>query len=163
VSMSKTVDFQQLPKHDDVLGVVNHLEQMVTLLLYDVKKIDQLRVPISSSSQCLEHMMNENILDKLFEWGVRAGKYKNAVSCEQLKLYEVLISRSRHVLLVHEPFLRPMLKLLTSCKDDLFSKEIEKLLVDLLNQLCALLMQNTDLIDLFFQTSDNKSRYGRKR
>jgi hypothetical protein len=159
VSMSKTVDFQQLPKHDDVLGVVNHLEQMVTLLLYDVKKIDQLRVPISSSSQCLEHMMNENILDKLFEWGVRAGKYKNAVSCEQLKLYEVLISRSRHVLLVHEPFLRPMLKLLTSCKDDLFSKEIEKLLVDLLNQLCALLMQNTDLIDLFFQTSDNKSRF----
>ncbi|XP_044256390.1 FHIP family protein AGAP011705 isoform X2 [Tribolium madens] len=150
---------QQLPKNDDVLGVVNHLEQMVTLLLYDMKKIDQLRVPISSSSQCLEYMLAENILDKLFEWGVRAGKFKDAVRCEQLKLYEVLISRSRHVLLVHEPFLRPMLKLLNSCKDELFSRDIEKLLVDLLNQLCALLMQNVDLIDLFFQKNENNSRF----
>ncbi|KAJ3640075.1 hypothetical protein Zmor_003393 [Zophobas morio] len=150
---------QQMPRNDDVLGVVNHLEQMVTLLLYDVKKIDQLRVPISSTSQCLEYMLGENILDKLFEWGVRAGKFKDAVRCEQLKLYEVLISRSRHVLLVHEPFLRPMLKLLNSCKDELFSKDIEKLLVDLLNQLCALLMQNIDLIDLFFQRSENNTRF----
>ncbi|RZB39943.1 UPF0518 domain containing protein -like [Asbolus verrucosus] len=129
---------QQLPSHDDVLGVVNHLEQMVTLLLYDVKKIDQLRVPISSSSQCLDYMLNENILDKLFEWGVRAGKYTNAVRCEQLKLYEVLISRSRHVLLVHEPFLRPMLKLLNSCQDDISVPDWRRLTPDDVNDIKGL-------------------------
>lgn len=87
-----------------------------------------------------------------------SSRFKDAVRCEQLKLYEVLISRSRHVLLVDEPFIRPLLKLLNSCKDELFSKEMEKILVDLLNQLCALLMQNIDLIDLFFQKFENNSR-----
>lgn len=65
---------QQLPSHDDVLGVVNHLEQMVTLLLFDVKKIDQIALPISSASHCLEYLLAENILDKLYEWGIRTGK-----------------------------------------------------------------------------------------
>lgn len=63
----------------------------------------------------------------------------------------MLISQSRHVLLVHEPFLRPMIKLLCSCEGEVFSQEVEKLLVDLLNQLSALLMQNVEFIDLFFQ------------
>lgn len=65
---------KQLPSHDDVLGVVNHLEQMVTLLLYDIKKANQVTVPISSSSHCLEYLLTESILDKLYEWGIRTGK-----------------------------------------------------------------------------------------
>lgn len=66
--------FQQLPSHDDVLGVVNHLEQMVTLLLYDIKKADQITLPLLTTSQCLEYLITENILHKLFEWGIRTGK-----------------------------------------------------------------------------------------
>lgn len=150
---------QQLPTHDDVLGVVNYLEQMVTLLLLDIKKVDQITLPICNSSQCLEHLISENILDKLFEWGIRTGKYTNAVCMEQLKLYEMLLTQSRHLLLVHEPFLRPLLKLLKSCQDEVFSKDIEKQLVSLLYQLCVLLMQNIDLLDLFFSKENNKSKF----
>ncbi|KAK9890137.1 hypothetical protein WA026_008944 [Henosepilachna vigintioctopunctata] len=150
---------QQLPTHDDVLGVMNHLEQMVTLLLYDIKKMNKLQLPISNSSKCLDYMLIENILDKLNKWGVRAGKYTNAVRCEQLKIYEMLVSQSRHVLLVHEPFLRPLLSLLKSCQGELFSKEMEKFLVDLLYQLCALLMQNIELIDLFFQQDEKFNKF----
>lgn len=66
----------------------------------------------------------------------------------------MLISQSRHQLLVHEPFLRPLLKLLKSCQGEVFPNDVEKRLVLLLNQLCVLLMQNIDLLDLFFYTSN---------
>lgn len=145
---------QQLPSHDDVLGVVNHLEQMVTLLLYDISGQENLTLPVGdSNSPCLEYLLTENILQKLYEWGVRTGRYANAVRLEQLKLYEMLVSQSRHQLLVHEPFLKPLLKLLTSCLGECFPDDVEKRLVLLLNQLCVLLMQNIDLLDLFFISS----------
>ncbi|XP_060515828.1 FHIP family protein AGAP011705 [Cylas formicarius] len=148
---------QQLPSHDDVLGVVNHLEQMVTLLLYDMKRND--RLCMNNSSQCLDYLLTENILDKLFEWSMRSGKYKNAVRCEQLKLYEMLIAQSRELLLKHDAFVKPMLKLLNSCHGEVFSIEIEKLLVDLLNQLSTLLVQNIGFIKLFFQCDRNVDRF----
>lgn len=63
-----------MPSKDEVLEVVSHLEQLVNLLLYDVKKFDQITLPISTSSHCLEFLLSENILDKLYEWGIRTGK-----------------------------------------------------------------------------------------
>ncbi|XP_044765322.1 FHIP family protein GH13096 [Coccinella septempunctata] len=150
---------QQLPKHDDVLGVMNHLEQMVTLLLYDIKKMNKLQTPICDSSMYLDYLLTENILDKLNNWGSKAGKYSNAVRCEQFKIYEMLLSHSRHVLLVHEPFLKPLLRLLKSCQSEMFSKEMEKFLVDLLYQLCTLLMQNNELVDLFFFNEQGSGRF----
>ncbi|KAL3290354.1 hypothetical protein HHI36_023696 [Cryptolaemus montrouzieri] len=91
--------------------------------------------------------------------GSKSGKYTNAVRCEQLKIYEMLVSQSRHVLLVHEPFLKPLLSLLKSCQGELFSKEMEKFLVDLLYQLCALLIQNIELIDLFFHQDEKSYKF----
>lgn len=70
----------------------------------------------------------------------------------------MLVSQSRHLLLVHEPFLRPMLKLLQSCQGDVFHKDVEKRLVALLYQICVLLMQNIDLLDLFFVKDQNNSK-----
>lgn len=146
---------QQNPAHDDVLGVMNHLEQMMNLLIYDMKKVDPLKIPIFNSSQCLEYTFNENILDKLFQWGNTAGKYANAVLCEQLKMYENLLSHSRHILLVDEPFIRPLLKLLKNCEKQIFSKEVERFLVDLLYQISTLLMSHNELIDIFFDVESN--------
>jgi len=80
----------------------------------------------------------------------------NVLRLEQLKLYEVLVSHSRHQLLVHESFLRPLLKLLSSCANEVFPIEVEKGLVILLNQLCVSLMHNDELLDLFFFTSHNQ-------
>lgn len=87
---------------------------------------------------------------RLYEWSLQTGRFSNAIRLEQLKLFELLVSHSRHQLLVHEPFLRPLLKLLSSSQDEIFPHEVGKRLVILLNQLCVVLMQNVHLLDLFF-------------
>lgn len=82
---------------------------------------------------------------------VYLSRYANAVRLEQLKLYEQLVTHSRHqLLLVHESFLRPLLKILTSSLGVEYPTDVEKRLVILLNQLCVVLMQNVNLLDLFF-------------
>ncbi|XP_050081145.1 FHIP family protein AGAP011705 [Anopheles maculipalpis] len=138
--------------HDDVLGVVTHLDHMVTLLLVELHHCNKLSLPGQAAppAPCLEHLLSENLLDKLYEWGIKTGRYANAVRLEQLKLYEQLVSHSRHQLLVHEPFLRPLLKLLASSQNEIYPPDVEKRLVILLNQLCVVLMQNVHLLDLFF-------------
>lgn len=150
---------QLLPSQDDVLSVVNHMEQMSALLQYDIKKLDHIQMTPSKS---MEYMLQENVLDKLYEWGIKTGKYVNAVRSEQLKLYEMLICQSRHVLLVHNAFMQPLLKILGSCLNEVFPRQMQKLLVNLLYQLCIVLMQNVDLVDLFFPQSVKHEKYEKK-
>ncbi|KAH8358349.1 hypothetical protein KR200_004716 [Drosophila serrata] len=143
------------PSHDDVLGVVSHLDYMVTLLLVELHHCNKVSLPAMETSgppaaPCLEYLLSENLLDKLYEWACTTGRYANAVRLEQLKLYELLVSHSRHQLLCHEPFLRPLLKILASSQGEIFPPDLEKRLVILLNQLCVVLMQNVHLLDLFF-------------
>ncbi|XP_023164963.2 UPF0518 protein GI14169 isoform X4 [Drosophila hydei] len=142
------------PTHDDVLGVVSHLDYMVTLLLVELHHCNKVSLPSADSAPpaapCLEYLLSENLLDKLYEWASTTGRYANAVRLEQLKLYELLVSHSRHQLLCHEPFLRPLLKILASSQGEIFPPDLEKRLVILLNQLCVVLMQNVHLLDLFF-------------
>ncbi|XP_065077982.1 FHIP family protein AAEL005291 isoform X2 [Ochlerotatus camptorhynchus] len=148
--------------HDDVLGVVTHLDHMVTLLLVELHHCNKLNLPgaPTPSAPCLEHLLSENLLDKLYEWGVKTGRYANAVRLEQLKLYEQLVSHSRHQLLVHEPFLRPLLKILASSQNEIYPPDVEKRLVILLNQLCVVLMQNVHLLDLFFFSTAQQNGSG---
>ncbi|KAJ6646837.1 FHIP family protein [Pseudolycoriella hygida] len=152
------VEPRKPPLHDDVLGVVSHLDHMVTLLLVELQNCNKVTLPGMQPppAPCLEYLLSENLLDKLYEWSTSTGRYKNAVLLEQLKLYELLVSHSRHQLLVHEPFLRPLLKILASCQDEIFQPDIEKKLVILLNQLCVVLMQNVHLLDLFFFSSSQQ-------
>ncbi|XP_060647602.1 FHIP family protein GJ17503 isoform X1 [Drosophila nasuta] len=142
------------PTHDDVLGVVSHLDYMVTLLLVELHHCNKVSLPTTDAAPpaapCLEFLLSENLLDKLYEWASTTGRYANAVRLEQLKLYELLVSHSRHQLLCHEPFLRPLLKILASSQGEIFPPDLEKRLVILLNQLCVVLMQNVHLLDLFF-------------
>uniref|UniRef100_A0A1Q3FCH4 FHF complex subunit HOOK-interacting protein C-terminal domain-containing protein n=1 Tax=Culex tarsalis TaxID=7177 RepID=A0A1Q3FCH4_CULTA len=148
--------------HDDVLGVVTHLDHMVTLLLVELHHCNKLSLPGAPAPQapCLEHLLSENLLDKLYEWGIKTGRYGNAVRLEQLKLYEQLVSHSRHQLLVHEPFLRPLLKILDSSQNEIYPPDVEKRLVILLNQLCVALMQNVHLLDLFFFSNAQQNGNG---
>lgn len=78
--------------------------------------------------------------------------------CEQLKLYDTLIGQTRHLLLEHNSFVKPMLKLLNSCYGEVFSKEVEKMLVDLLNQISTLLVQHPEFIKLFFVKDKSVNR-----
>ncbi|XP_013119046.2 FHIP family protein GG24907 isoform X1 [Stomoxys calcitrans] len=149
------------PTHDDVLAVVSHLDFMVTLLLVELHHCNKISLPDVSNTPaapCLEYLLSENLLDKLYEWGCTTGRYANAVRLEQLKLYELLVSHSRHQLLCHEPFLRPLLKILASSQGEIFPPDLEKRLVILLNQLCVVLMQNVHLLDLFFFSSAQETQ-----
>ena len=132
---------------------------MVTLLLVELHNCNKVALPNGQQppAPCLEFLLSENLLDKLYEWSLTTGRYSNAVRLEQLKLYELLVSHSRHQLLVHEPFLRPLLKLLASCQNEIFPHDVGKRLVILLNQLCVVLMQNVHLLDLFFCSAGQQS------
>ncbi|CAH2095477.1 unnamed protein product [Euphydryas editha] len=134
--------------HDDVLGVVNHLEQLTTLLVLEARAREINRM--SSPASCLEYLLSENLLDKLYEWAICTGKYENAVRLEQLKLFGNLISHYGSQVIAAEPFLRPLLKLLSGFRNQLPPPNLESQLVSVLNQLCVLLMQNMKFIDLFF-------------
>lgn len=135
---------------------------MVTLLLVELQHCNRATLPglLQTAAPCQEYLLSENLLDKLYEWSRTTGRYSNAVRLEQLKLYELLVSHSRHQVLVHEPFLRPLLKLLASSVGEIFPTDIEKRLVILLNQLCVVLMQNVHLLDLFFCSSSQQQGHG---
>ncbi|XP_013139619.1 PREDICTED: UPF0518 protein GJ17503-like isoform X2 [Papilio polytes] len=134
--------------HDDVLGVVNHLEQLTTLLVLEARA--RQFTPNTHPAACLEYLLSENLLDKLYEWAICTGKYENAVRLEQLKLFGNLVSHYGSQVIAAEPFLRPLLKLLSGFRNDLPPKNLESQLVSVLNQLCVVLMQNMKFIDLFF-------------
>ncbi|GBP59437.1 UPF0518 protein GF15501 [Eumeta japonica] len=138
--------------HDDVLGVVNHLEQLGTLLVLEARA-REINTQIGSPVSCLEYLLSENLLDKLYEWAVCTGKYENAVRLEELKLFSSLISHYSSQVIAAEPFLRPLLKLLSGFRNELPPVNIESQLVTVLNQLCVALMQNLKFIDLFFLTA----------
>lgn len=151
-----------VPSQDDVLGVVNHIDQMVTLLMLELRDSNlhnhYQQSNNATHSPCLEYLLSENLLVKLYDWSIHTGRFNNAVRLEQLKLYELLISHSS-TLLAHEPVTRPLLRLLEECANDVMPLEVDKKLVVLLNQLCVVLMQNMALLDLFFQpnaTGKNK-------
>ncbi|XP_033216666.1 UPF0518 protein CPIJ015043 isoform X2 [Belonocnema kinseyi] len=153
--ISNTQPPKGLPKQDDVLGVVNHVDQMVTLLLLELRNCgvpNHRNTASPTHSPCLEHLLSENLLDKLYEWSIHTGRFNNAVRLEQLKLYQLLVSYNS-ALLAHEPVTRPLLRLLGQCANDILPFEVEKKLVILLNQLCVALMQNLALLDLFFHPS----------
>ncbi|KAK6626133.1 hypothetical protein RUM43_006438 [Polyplax serrata] len=143
------------PINDDIIGVVNHLGQMMTLLVLELREVDN-NESKPSATPCFEHLLTENILERLFDWSIHTGRFNNKVRLEQLKLYELLVSNAGQQFLVHEPFLRPLLKLLTSCTSEVYPVELEKRLVVLLNQLCVSVMHNIQLLDLFFCAPSNK-------
>ncbi|KAK7870166.1 hypothetical protein R5R35_012724 [Gryllus longicercus] len=148
--IDRTQPPESFPIQDDVLAVVNHLDQMVTLLLLELRSTATSSPEFQSQHQCLDFLLCENLLERLFDWSVHTGRYCNLLRMEQLKLYELLACQARQQLLLHQPFLRPLLRLLASCLGEVFSTDVEDRLVVLLNQLCVCLMHNTELLQLFF-------------
>lgn len=68
------------PTHDDVLGVVNHLDHMVTLLLVELQNCNKVMLSTMQPppAPCLEYLLSENLLDKLYEWSSSTGRYDSA-------------------------------------------------------------------------------------
>ncbi|XP_077285417.1 FHIP family protein GJ17503-like isoform X2 [Arctopsyche grandis] len=146
-----------VPSHDDISAVVNHLEYLATLLLLEIRQIsgqddanESSNATFGSSGPCLDQLLSENLLDKLYEWGNSSGRYMNVVRLEQIKLYSLLVQHFGKQLLCAEPFLRPLLKLLCSFRVDITTPDLEGKLICLLGQICVVLMQNPHFVDLFF-------------
>ncbi|XP_076065364.1 FHF complex subunit HOOK-interacting protein 1B-like isoform X2 [Oratosquilla oratoria] len=171
---------------DDVTAVINHLAQMVNLLLVDLQQImahgarvgpnglgpngnmetmkditvrggqhSSLPAEDPPHTPIFDHFLGEEILDTIFQWSCTTGEYMNALKLEQLKAHEQLLSYSRQEILVYKPILRPLLRLLASCSERA-PVDVEKRLVVLLNQLCVSLMHNHQLLDFFFQSSEDQ-------
>ncbi|XP_076624713.1 FHIP family protein AGAP011705 isoform X2 [Colletes latitarsis] len=158
-----TSPLKGVPNQDDVLGVVNHIDHMITLLVLELRDsyshTNYRQSTTATHSPCLEYLLSENLLVKLYDWSIHTGRFNNAVRLEQLKLYELLVSHNS-ILLAHEPVARPLLRLLEDCANDIMPLEVEKKLVVLLNQLCVTLMQNMALLDLFFHpTAVGKNKF----
>lgn len=77
---------------------------------------------------------------------------------EQLRMYELLISQSRQLLLIHRPVIRPLLRLLLACAEQMSnsgSEELEFRLVLVLHQICTCISQETVILESFFSTEAN--------
>ncbi|XP_059484461.1 FHIP family protein GI14169 isoform X2 [Neocloeon triangulifer] len=143
------------PTQDDILAVVNNLDQMQGLLVLEQKTPNS-----RNMHECLDFLLSQNILDQLLTSSSLTGLYSNILKLEQLKMYEMLLSNApQQQLLTHEPFLRPLLRLLTSCINECFPADIEKRLILLLNQLCVCLTQHPNYLDLFFTESQGPGRF----
>lgn len=145
---------------DDVTTIINHIEQIISLLIQENQKLKILNSTNESTpimmSPLLDYLLMESVLDKIFNWSSNIGEYTNIMKLEQLKLYEILISQLCHEsMLFQTALIRPLLHLLSTCKD-CAPLEVEKRLVVLLNTLCLFLSQNTDLLELFFVSDKNK-------
>jgi len=68
-----------IPSQDDVLGVVNHIDQMVTLLILELRDSNShnhyQQGNTATHSPCLEYLLSENLLVKLYDWSIHTGRY----------------------------------------------------------------------------------------
>ncbi|KAL4713026.1 hypothetical protein ACJJTC_014660 [Scirpophaga incertulas] len=71
--------------------------------------------------------------------------------CKHWQQANDIITKSQ--VIAAEPFLRPLLKLLSSFRNELPTPNLENQLITVLNQLCVALMQNMKFLDLFFLTT----------
>ncbi|GFQ92355.1 FTS and Hook-interacting protein [Trichonephila clavata] len=160
---------QSLVTADDVTGVINNLDQMITLLLQEAQQSTacltngNAQADPEPTGPLLSYLLMEGCLDKLFSWSVRTGEFVNILKLEQLKFYEILVTNCHQDLLFHKPIVRPLLRLLASC-GDCAPVEVEKRLIILLNTLCVCLTQFPDLLQVFFgASSDHGSTRSEKR
>lgn len=179
-----------VPSADDVVAVINLLDQMIALLQMelsteaeDVLSIDEgdsinedpLASLSDSSSPCLDILLSENIPAHILAAARMPllPEQQDRLRAQQLKLYEALLggssSRAKH-LLSHQPFLKPLIDLLSEFVSDsdadfhsakihqfknaaeFTSLETELHLVMVLNLLCSRLMEkdNRHLLQVFF-------------
>lgn len=131
---------------DDVETVIHNVEQMVYLI---VSENSANGMPGTILLYLLEH----EILEKFSAWCSQVIDYGERLKIEQLKMYEMLISQSKQLLLIHKPIIHPLLKLLGQCAESLEhyrSKDLERRMVLVLHQLCICLSQQTLILESFF-------------
>ncbi|KAL8598764.1 hypothetical protein ACOMHN_033327 [Nucella lapillus] len=135
--------------NDDVETVVHNFEQMMTLLVGE-EGIDGMPGPIVN---CL---LEKEVLETFCNWCSIQREHQDKLCMEQLRMYELLISQSRQLLLIHRQVIRPLLRLLMACAEPRLpgsgSEELEFRLVLVLHQICTCISQQTVILESFFTT-----------
>ncbi|XP_072315193.1 FHF complex subunit HOOK-interacting protein 1A-like [Eucyclogobius newberryi] len=136
---------------DEASAVQNYVEHMLFLLMEEEAGQGGAMGPI------LELVVLEGVLERLFLWSLRR-QFTEDMKLEQLRMYQMLLSRARQPLLHHKPVLRPLMMLLASCAGagTGAGATVESELVLLLHQLCAALVKDPSVLELFFHTSEDQ-------
>lgn len=56
-------------KYDDIVAVINHLNQLIKLLLLDVQSAKS-----TNQSRCLEYFLKNQLLGKLYSWSLKTDQ-----------------------------------------------------------------------------------------
>ncbi|KAI1721330.1 retinoic acid induced 16-like protein [Ditylenchus destructor] len=144
--------------------VKNLLGEISNLLIVEINS-----QPEASIGPLLDHCFNNEIFLRVHEWALTLPLYLVPM-CQVLLLqtYEDLVNRSQspnHCLLVHKPILVPLLRLLRWCRRSAEERRfqlsnVDKYFVQLLNQICTKIADDSTLLDFFFNTQldSNSSR-----
>ncbi|ESP03652.1 hypothetical protein LOTGIDRAFT_137063 [Lottia gigantea] len=135
---------------DEVEIVIHNIGQMVTLLVSEDGE-EGMPGPI------LNFFLEKDILELFCSWCSRSKEHAVKLKHEQLRMFEMLISQSKQLLLIHKSVIRPLVKLLSACTDgNLQSSEtydIEHRLVLVLHQACVCISQQFLILESFFCTN----------
>ncbi|XP_076468429.1 FHF complex subunit HOOK-interacting protein 1B-like isoform X2 [Babylonia areolata] len=136
--------------NDDVETVVHNFEQMMTLLVGE-EGIDGMPGPI------VYFLLEKEVLETFCAWCTGQREHQEKLCMEQLRMYELLISQSRQLLLIHRPVIRPLLRLLMAAAESRqpgsdSESELEFRLVLVLHQICTCISQQTVILESFFTT-----------
>ncbi|XP_029931803.1 protein FAM160A1-like [Myripristis murdjan] len=136
---------------DEASAVQNYVEHMLFLLMEEEAGQGGAMGPI------LEFVVVEGVMERLFLWSLRR-QFTEDMKLEQLRMYQMLLSQARQPLLHHKPVLRPLMMLLASCAGAGTGSGgvVEAELVLLLHQLCAALVKDPSVLELFFHTSEDQ-------
>ncbi|XP_057710435.1 FHF complex subunit HOOK-interacting protein 1A-like isoform X2 [Corythoichthys intestinalis] len=136
---------------DEASAVQNYVEHMLFLLMEEEAGRGGAMGPI------LEFVVQEGVMERLFLWSLRR-QFTEDMKLEQLRMYQMLLTQAHQPLLHHKPLLRPLMTLLASCggAGTDCGGRVEAELVLLLNQLCAALVKDPSVLELFFHTSEDQ-------
>lgn len=96
------------------------------------------------------------VLETFCNWCSSQRDHQDKLCMEQLRMYELLISQSKQLLLIHRQVIRPLLRLLMACVETQLpgssSEELEFRVVLVLHQICTCISQETVILESFFST-----------
>ncbi|XP_062576327.1 FHF complex subunit HOOK-interacting protein 1B-like isoform X2 [Saccostrea cucullata] len=142
----------QVCSTDEQEAVLQNVEQMINLLVGEVGLDENGQ---GMPGPILHYLLEEDIFDQFCNWCHYNSMNGDKLKCEQLRIFEQLISQSQQLLLIHKAIIQPLLRLLYLCAEGSKTSDIESRLVLVLHQLCVCISQETVILESFFNASTN--------
>ncbi|XP_056012705.1 FHF complex subunit HOOK-interacting protein 1B-like isoform X4 [Ostrea edulis] len=137
---------------DEQEAVLQNVEQMINLLVGEVGLDENGQ---GMPGPILHYLLEEDVFDQFCNWCHYNSTNGDQLKCEQLRIFEQLISQSQQLLLIHKAIIQPLLRLLYLCAEGSKTSDIEGRLVLVLHQLCVCISQETVILESFFNASTN--------